>query len=78
MGDSISLAVQAEGKDLTYQWHKDGVSLKDEGNHYCGMNTSSLTISQASVEHSGEYQCVVENVEGTITSSLFTVTITGD
>ena len=72
---SVSLTVQAQGTDLTYQWTKDSAPLRDEDDGYQGVSTSSLTMRQASLEQSGEYQCVVENEGGSVTSSTCKVTV---
>ena len=62
---NLTLTVQTERTDLNYQWLRDGAPIKSEHDHYHGMTTPSLIISQASMQHSAEYQCVVENEEGT-------------
>ncbi len=72
---SVSLTVHAQGTGLTYQWTKDGAPLTDEDDGYQGVSTSSLTMRQASLEQSGEYQCVVENEGGSVTSSTCKVTV---
>ena len=72
---SVSLTVQAQGTRLTYQWTKDGAPLRDEDDGYQGVSTSSLTMRQASLEQSGDYQCVVENEGGSVTSSTCKVTV---
>ena len=72
---SVTLAVQAEGTDLSYQWLKNGDPLREGDRHYHGVTTPSLTISQASLENSGEYQCMVENEEEAVMSNLFSVTV---
>ncbi len=71
----VSLTVQAQGPGLTYQWTKDGAPLRDKDDGYQGVSTSSLTMRQASLEQSGEYQCVVENDVGSVTSSTCKVTV---
>ena len=72
---SVSLTVQAEGTGLTFQWTKNGAPLRDEDDGYQGVSTSSLTMRQASLNQSGEYQCVVENEGGSVTSSTCKVTV---
>ncbi len=72
---SVSLTVQAQGTGFTYQWTKDGAPLRDEDDGYQGVSTSSLTMRQASLDQSGEYQCVVENKGGSVTSSTCKVTV---
>ena len=71
----MHVSVHAEGTDLSYQWLRDGAPLRGEDDHYHGVTTPSLTISQASLDHSGEYQCMVENEEGSVTSSSFKVKV---
>ncbi len=72
---SVSLTVQAQGTGFTYQWTKDGAPLTDEDDGYQGVSTSSLTMRQASLDQSGEYQCVVENEGGCVWSSTCKVTV---
>ncbi len=72
---SVSLTVQAQGTGLTYQWTKGSALLTDEDDGYQGVSTSSLTMRQASLEQSGEYQCVVENEGGCEWSSTCKVTV---
>ena len=42
-----------------------------------GVNTSQLTIVNLKPEDSGDYQCVMSNSTGTISSNYSTVSITG-
>ncbi len=72
---SVTLTVQAEGTGVTYQWAKDGTPLSDEDDDYRGVSTSSLTLIHASLEQSGEYQCLVENEGGSLTSHTCKVTV---
>lgn len=71
---NLTMTVDAERTDLNYQWLKDGAPISSEDDLYHGMTTSSLTISQASMEHSAEYQCVIENEERT-TFCPFRITV---
>lgn len=52
----------------TYQWRKDGVPLSNNST-YSGVNTSSLTVSNASDAESGVYDCIVTNTTASITSN---------
>jgi hypothetical protein len=62
-GGSATFTVAASGSDpLTYQWRKDTVNLG-------GTNSSSLTISPASVNDAGSYDCVITNSCGSATSN---------
>ena len=42
-----------------------------------GVNTSQLTIINLKPEDSGEYQCVMQNSTGMISSNFSTVTVKG-
>ena len=68
INEKISLAVQAEGFDLSFQWFKNGTPLEDGKNHYRGVITPTLYISRASIQHSGEYNCAVSNEKGRVSS----------
>ncbi len=59
---------------LTYQWQRNGVSLSNAG-HYSGVNTDTLTVSNAEPEDAGSYRCIVSNDSGPVNSSLATLTI---
>ena len=66
---SVTLAVQAEGIDLSYQWFKDDIPLKEgQPDCYQGVTTPSLSISRVSPQHKGGYYCLVSNEEGQVTS----------
>ena len=66
--NSVSLGVEGKGEDLVYQWFKDGLPISKALDLYLGVNTSTLSISKASLQHEGEYHCVVSNEEGQVNS----------
>ena len=59
---------------ITYQWQLDGKNLTDSGN-ISGSQTSSLTITNASITNSGTYHLLVTNPAGTTPSSNATITV---
>ena len=61
-------------KNFNYKWiKKDNVLLSRAQ----GVNTSQLTIVNLKPEDSGDYQCVMSNSTGTISSDFFTVNVRG-
>ena len=66
---NATFSVTAEGKYLTYQWKKDGVSLTGETN-------ATLTINDANTtQHDGNYSVVVSNDFGSVESDLTEVLV---
>lgn len=61
----ISLAGQ---EPFTYQWLKDGVLLDDDA-HYLGTDTTNLTARGVLASDAGNYQVVVSNAFGAVTSA---------
>jgi predicted alpha-1,6-mannanase (GH76 family) len=69
-GGVVQFQVQAEGVNpLTYFWRKNGVNLSDGGN-ISGSATTNLTISNLAVTDTGDYDVVITNVYGSVTSLL--------
>ncbi len=76
-GASATLHALASGLGpLTYQWRKDGMDLGDGGN-ISGSTTASLTIDPASPADDGDYDVVVTDSCGSVTSKTtpFSVTL---
>lgn len=70
VGGNITLSVVATGTGpLSYQWRHDGIDVS--GGISSALNLTGLTTNDA-----GDYQVVVTNSVGSITSSLVTVTVT--
>ena len=59
---------------FNYKWIKknDVLPLRAQG-----VNTSQLTIVNLTPEDSGDYQCVMSNSTGTISSNFSTVNVKG-
>ena len=71
-GGTASFTVVAGGNPApTYQWRNDGVAL-------AGETASSLLISDVGEEQVGNYDVVVSNSEGTVTSVSAALSIAND
>ncbi|HWX23132.1 MAG TPA: LamG-like jellyroll fold domain-containing protein, partial [Candidatus Binatia bacterium] len=69
-GDLVTLTALAAGSGtLNYQWQFNGASLVD-GGRITGSLTPSLSISGAQTNDSGNYQIVVTNNYGAVTSQV--------
>ncbi|MDD5141086.1 MAG: immunoglobulin domain-containing protein, partial [Verrucomicrobiales bacterium] len=74
-GSTVNFNVTASGATpLTYQWLKNSVALTDGGN-VTGSTTSNLTLANVSGTDAANYQIVVSNVFGAVTSSNATLTV---
>ena len=60
--------------NFNYKWIRKNNVLPSRAQ---GVNTSKLTIFNLKPEDSGDYQCVMSNTTGTISSNYSTVIITG-
>ena len=70
IGSSASFAVTAAGSPpLAYQWFFQSAPI-------LGGTSPDFTISSARLTNSGDYQVVVTNVAGTVTSVVATLTVT--
>jgi uncharacterized repeat protein (TIGR03803 family) len=54
---------------FSFQWFKDGLSLKDGGN-ISGAQTSTLTLSNVLVADAGGYWVIVSNAYGSVTGAV--------
>ena len=74
-GKSVSISVTATGAPpISYQWQKGGVNLSN-GGAISGIATNTLSIAPAATNHSGNYQVVVTNSSGSVTSSVAILSI---
>jgi alpha-tubulin suppressor-like RCC1 family protein len=68
LGISATFALTATGTGpLSYQWRKDGVNLADVG-AVSGATSATLHITGVQTNDSGEYDAVVSNAFGMVTS----------
>ena len=78
VGGSVTFSVTASSPGwLEYQWRKDGGDLEDDG-RISGATTPTLTIDPLLVEDQGDYDVVVTNVCGSVTSAAATLRVADD
>ncbi len=67
-GGTAQLQVQAEGANpMAYQWRQNGINL-NEGGRIVGSKTNSLTITNLAVTDTSDYDVVITNSYGSVTS----------
>ena len=75
VGQTASFTVEANGDSLSYQWQQSA----DNGtnwNNISGATSNSYTTDAATLEMNNyQYQCVVSNSAGSVTSSAATLTV---
>ena len=68
-GRSATFSIAASGPGpLSYQWRFEGVDIG-------GANLSSYTISSVAANQAGNYDVIVSNTSGSVTSSAATLTV---
>lgn len=73
VGTSTVLTVAATGSNLTYQWTKNGATIK-------GATSSTYALTNITLAAAGNYACVVKNSLGSETSDtaeVFVIDLTG-
>ncbi|MDB6022818.1 MAG: Immunoglobulin I-set domain protein, partial [Pedosphaera sp.] len=74
-GRTASFAVMASGDvPLSYQWRTNGVNLAVGGN-VTNVTSSALVITNVTAANAANYDVVVVNLAGSITSSVATLTV---
>jgi hypothetical protein len=74
VGGTTNLNVAATGDGtLSYQWQANQTNINN-GGHYSGCTTATLTLSNADTNDTASYRCVVTGGCGSATSSNATVT----
>lgn len=74
-GKTVSLTVTPTGSaPFSYQWQKGGANVSNTGN-ISGANTNTLTFAPAATTNSGNYQVIVTNLSGSVTSSVAVISI---
>jgi hypothetical protein len=67
-GESATFEVEAMGAlPLAYRWQHNGVDLED-GLHYQGSDSPTLTVLGVRVELEGQYRCRISNEQGQASS----------
>jgi hypothetical protein len=74
-GKNVSFSVTGSGTGpLGYQWQKNTVNLTNGGT-ISGATTNILNITPAAITDSGNYQVIVTNSSGSVTSSVAPLSI---
>ena len=75
-GRTATFSITASGDTpLSYTWRKNGTNLSNGGN-ISGANTPTLTVSSTTITNdAANYDIVVGNIVGSITSSVATLTL---
>jgi hypothetical protein len=74
-GKNVGLSVTATGAaPMGYQWQKDTANLSN-GGAISGATTNALSIAPAATTNSGNYQVIVTNNTGSVTSSVAAVSV---
>ena len=68
-GQSLTLSVEAEGRNLSYQWQKNGIDLSNETNLTLLIAEANATLDD------GNYSVIVSNDFGSVTSATLTLDI---
>jgi hypothetical protein len=69
-GSPATFSVTANGTaPFSYQWRRNNNPLSN-GGHYAGVTTATLTVSATSALDAGNYDCVVSNACGNMTSNV--------
>ena len=71
---NLTMKCLPNNNNFNYKWIKKNKALPSRAKR---VNTSQLTIVNLRPEDSGDYQCVMSNSTGTISSNFSTVSITG-
>ena len=68
-GQSVDFAVSASGKNLNFQWYKNGTAISD-------ATGSNYSISAVKIEDNGNFVCIISNSSGKVTSDTALLTVT--
>lgn len=63
VGDDVVFEVVASTGTNTYQWRKEGADIE-------GANQSKYSITDATIESAGDYDCIAGNVCGSVNSTV--------
>ncbi len=72
VGSNVSYSVSATGSNLSYQWRKDGTPIT--GNP--SAMTATLQLTNVQTGDTGNYDVVVSNAGGSVTSNSVSLTVT--
>ena len=72
--ETVSFNCTADGEGLSYTWHRQDLELPYSAT---GNTTNILVISGVREGDSGNYQCIVSNRFGTVSSDYASLNVTG-
>lgn len=72
VGSTVPLSVGASGRELTYQWRRNGVPITDNPT----ATTPTLQLTNVQISDSGVYDVVVSNSGGSVISSPVNLNVT--
>ena len=76
VGKTAEFSVTADGGNLTYQWQQKTTDSGATWTDISGANKPTYTTEATALNMNGyQYQCVVSNTAGTVTSSAATLTV---
>jgi hypothetical protein len=70
VGDAVTFSVGVSGGPVTYRWFKDNVLQSSTSN--------TLAIASVQVASAGNYQVIVSNILGAVSSTVATLTVVAD
>lgn len=74
-GTAVTFSVVASGAEsLSYQWRRNAVALVDDG-RISGATTPTVMIDPVELSDAGDYDAVVTNACGSVTSATATLTV---
>ena len=71
---NLTMRCLPSGTGLDYMWNRKNASLPISA---VGVNTSTMTVYRLTPEDAGDYQCVLSNISGVISSEFDTLEING-
>jgi hypothetical protein len=75
-GGTANFTILANGSEpLNYRWQKNSTNLNN-GGHYSGVTTTTLTITSTDATDAASYRCVVTNAYGSTNTGSATLTVT--
>ena len=75
-GSNVFFTVNVAGTPpYNFQWYRNGNPLTDDGSHWLGTTTSSLSLSNVTTADAGNYTVQASNVSGTDTSTAASLTV---
>ena len=79
LGDGAVFSIDAEGKDLSYQWQffsqKRNEWINVSSPDYRGINTNKMTVPVTAVRNGIRYRCEVNDPYGSVFSDAATLIV---